>query len=261
LTRALRERLALPALGLERDPARVRVARELAGPAGPRFEATDASRAIPAGPGDLLVGLHACGGLGDALVTRAAATGAHALLVSCCHQKIDGPARAPLSRLARDRGFELPREALGLANLAYGLEIVSGGAEAIQRGRETRHALALLLHERGVDLGPGDEARGIGRDRFRKGLAHVAPRALARRGLAQPGPTELETTLARAREEHGRMRRLGLPRGLLGRLLELALVLDRAVALEEAGHAVRVEPAFPAQVSPRNLALLARARS
>ena len=57
------------------------------------------------------------------------------------------------------------------------------------------------------------------------------------------------------------MRRLGLPRGLLGRLLELALVLDRAVALEEAGHAVRVEPAFPAQVSPRNLALLARARS
>jgi hypothetical protein len=46
---------------------------------------------------------------------------------------------------------------------------------------------------------------------------------------------------------------------MLGRLLEHAVVLDRACLLEEQGRSVRVGTAFGAHLSPRNLALVSNA--
>lgn len=45
---------------------------------------------------------------------------------------------------------------------------------------------------------------------------------------------------------------------MLGRLLELALVLDRACFLIESGYEAKVLVAFAPEVSPRNLAVLAQ---
>ena len=42
-------------------------------------------------------------------------------------------------------------------------------------------------------------------------------------------------------------------RGLLGRVIETYLVLDRAVSLEEQGHKVDVIEIFDRKLSPRNL--------
>ena len=44
---------------------------------------------------------------------------------------------------------------------------------------------------------------------------------------------------------------------MLARLLEVAVVLDRAAALEEAGHHVVVATVFPREVTPRNVGLFA----
>jgi hypothetical protein len=52
------------------------------------------------------------------------------------------------------------------------------------------------------------------------------------------------------------MRRLALPRSLLGRLLEVFVLLDRARYLEKHGFDVTVGIAFPAAVSARNLILI-----
>ena len=82
--------------------------------------------------------------------------------------------------------------------------------------------------------------------------------ALRRRGLAQASESELEEAEGRARIEFAKVRRLSLPRGMLGRLLETALVLDRACALEEAGHQVSVREVFAFSLSPRNLGIVAR---
>ena len=60
-----------------------------------------------------------------------------------------------------------------------------------------------------------------------------------------------------ARRRYARMRRLSLPRNMLARLLEIAVVLDRGAALEESGHAVQWASIFERAVSPRNLALFA----
>lgn len=253
LTRELAATLGVPALGLERDARVVDTARAIAPDPRVRFERREVGAALDVGPEDLLVGLHACGSLGDALIDRAAATGAAALLVSCCPQKIDGEARAPRSRAGR----ALPRPLLGLANLARAAAAGTTPAEAARR-RGTRHALRLLLAEAGVDVEPGEESRGINRKRFRHGLSAVAGPAFARRGLDLPSEGAIARAERRGVAEHEVIRRLTLPRTMLARPLELAVVFDRAAALEAAGEGrpVRVLEAFAPEVSPRNLVIV-----
>lgn len=259
LTRALAEALGAPALGLDRDAARVETARSW-GDATTTFEQWEGGAApLSLHPGDLAVGLHACGGLGDLLVKRAATAGADVLLVSCCLQKVEGEARAPLSRAGRERDFMVPRALLGLANLSTRAVGVEEPMPGIMAGRQTRYALRLLLEGRGVSCPAGDESRGINRRQMRRGLGAVARPALTARDLPPATAAEVREVEERAAEGFGRIRRLSLPRAPLGRVLERAIVFDRAAALEEAGHETRIVVAFDAGESPRNLAILGRA--
>ncbi|RLB53714.1 MAG: methyltransferase, partial [Deltaproteobacteria bacterium] len=149
LTRALAEALGAPAVGLDHDTSRVETARTW-GDRTTTFERWD-GRVMPLcfDAGDLAVGLHACGDLGDLLVKRAAEAKADVLLVSCCLQKVEGDARSPLSALGKERGFVVPRALLGLANLSTRAVGVEEPTPGIMRGRRTRHALRLLLESRG----------------------------------------------------------------------------------------------------------------
>jgi SAM-dependent methyltransferase len=255
LTRALARALEVPALGIERDETLTARARDLA-PDGARFVVADAQRELRFQPGDLAVGLHACGSLGDALVVAAARDGADVLLVSCCAQKIEADARPPLSKLGASLGVTMRRDVLGLANLTSRPTGVETSMRTIVQSRETRFALSLLLRGRGCALQPGEEARGINRRQLTRGLGHAAARALSHRGLPPASRAELEEVAERARTEYGLIRRLSLPRAMLGRPIELAVALDRAQHLCEAGHAARVGPLFSIQDSPRNLAVM-----
>jgi len=258
LGRALAAALGVPALGIERDAGRIRAARALA-TATERYEEVQVTaERLSFTPGDLAVGLHACGDLGDALVVAAARDGVDTLLVSCCLQKTRAQERTFLSVRGRSIGLVLPREVLGLSNLVARSSGVETSMGAIQRARQTRHALHGLLRARGIEVERGEEARGINRRRFQRGLGPVAEHALRARGLAPPTEAEIRLHESRAAEEHGALRRLSLPRSVLGRAVELAVVLDRAAFLEEAGHAVQVRAVFPAEASPRNIGILAR---
>jgi hypothetical protein len=53
------------------------------------------------------------------------------------------------------------------------------------------------------------------------------------------------------------MRRWELPRTMLARLIEVWVALDRAMLLVRSGRRVDVSMAFDAQVSPRNVAVIA----
>ena len=256
LTRSLADALDVEALGLERERAFVHAARALTGDRRVRFEQLEVAAGLEGvGARDLLVGLHACGSLGDALVTTAAASGAGVVLVSCCAQKTRAARRVPVSALGRELGLTFDRGVLGLANLATASE---GGLEAhdVMSRRRTRYALHLLLLDAGLEVALGDEMRGLNRRRARRPLEELAPLVLAARGLDAPSAAELVDASARAARDHGRIRRLELPRVMLARVLELALVLDRAVILDEAGPASRVVEAFDRAHSPRNLAIL-----
>lgn len=257
LTRALATALDVPVTGLERDPERVRRAasRDATGRAAYRTADLDRHE-LPADEDTLLVGLHACGVLGDELVAAAATSGAGLLLVGCCLQRRPTPTRPALSRLGRRLGLEWPTAVLGLSNLVTRPHGVAGDAASLMAGRERRHALRLVLRGRGLDLEVGAEMRGLDRRHVARGLEHAAGRALARRGLGPATQDELARAAERARSEFAAIRRLSVPRLVLGRVLELAVVLDRGQALAEAGRAPRVAPAFAPELSPRNLALV-----
>ncbi len=258
LTRALAAALELPAIGLERDPARVAAAVAMTGEGGPRFEtARLAPGSLRFAAGDLAIGLHACGALGDLLCVAVARDRVGLLLVNCCLQSIDTPVREPLSAQGKAAGLRLRRSELGLTNLISGRRLVEGDAARLVANRRTRYALRLLLRRRGLALAPGDELRGVPRRQVRHGLAVVATRACRQRQLAPPEPEELRALSAEAADAAPRIRRLELPRAALGRLLELAVVLDRARCLEEAGLQVALEAVFGVQHSPRNLGIIA----
>jgi SAM-dependent methyltransferase len=259
LTRVLAEDLGCPAVGLELEEDRVEKARALS-KRDASFERWDArTRPLPIEDGDLVVGLHACGELGDLVTRGAAETGADLILVSCCLQKIRGEVRSPLSRLGKERGFVASRALLGLANVSIRPVGVETSMEAIMASRETRYALRLLLTGRGVACAPGEESHGINRRQMNRGLEAVAPAALARRGLGAPSAEELREVSVRARREFSVIRRLSLPRAMLARALEVAVVADRAALLEDAGHAAHIVTAFGDETSPRNLTIVARA--
>lgn len=252
---------AREAVGLERNPERVAAAvaraRELGASAGQaRFVSVDACReGLAFARDDLAVGLHACGELGDRLVVAAASARCDVALVSCCLQKISGPSRAPLSRAAA--GLTLRRETLGLANLTSRSRGVETSLEATIAAREARHALHRLLAARGAVAEVGEEMRGINRRRAHAGLAALARQALALRGLAPASDEEIRRHEEEARGHYAQIRRLSLPRNMLARLMEIAVVLDRAAALEESGLTVRVVTLFDGAVSPRNIGLFA----
>lgn len=266
LTRALAGALRpQQTLGIDWDEGRVARAMDLAGDDGPRFVHADANQAegdeVTLAPGDLVVGLHPCGDLGDALVSRARDARAHVLAVSCCFQETEHNVRSALSEQARASGFSVPQHALGLANLSP-VSFDGSASLAEKRARRlTRLALRLLLEARGVPLAPGAEGRGVPKDRMRQGLGSVAALSLAERGLPPATAPELALASTNAERVHASLARLALPRHALARVLELAIVLDRARLLEEGGWRTDVITLFSSRTSPRNLAIVAVAPS
>jgi SAM-dependent methyltransferase len=207
---------------------------------------------------DLAVGLHACGELGDQLALAAAEAGCELSLVSCCLQKIQAPERVALSRTASE--FRLRKADLGLTNLTLRRDGVEASLGDNLRAREARLALRHLLRARGVDVRPGEEMRGVNRRRAHAGLRELASRVLASRALPPPTDAELRAHGEDARAEHLSIRRFSLPRHLVSRLVELAVVFDRAALLEEHGSAVQVVQLFEDAITPRNTLLLAEPR-
>ncbi len=264
-TRLAAELFDREALGIERNVVRVASATARAESRAnevdatgrvARFVALDACRE-PLGfaRDDLAVGLHACGEVGDHLIRAAAEARCEVALVSCCLQKITGPTRAPLSRAAA--GLALRKDTLGLTNLTAQACGVEASMEAMIEARQVRFALLRLLRERGVELAPGEEMRGINRRRAHRGLRDVAERALAQRGLPAPTDAEIAHHVEGARRLYGVIRRLSLPRSMLARLVEVAVVLDRAAALAETGARITVATFVERAVTPRNIVILA----
>ncbi len=268
LSRLASELFQRQTLALDRDPALLRSGiaqseqQASQGGAPPvRFVEANVGRdRLELQHSDLAVGLHACGELGDRLVVAAAAARCDVALVSCCLQKTSAPRRLPLSHEARGFGsFAIRKSALGLTNLTPREDGVETSMAANLRAREARLGLRYLLRARGLNVAAGEEMRGVNRRRAQSGFADLAGHAFALRGLPAPTELELRTFAGAAQRDYAVIRRLSLPRSLLARLIELAIVRDRATALEESGQAVSVAQLFAQRLTPRNTVLFASA--
>jgi SAM-dependent methyltransferase len=289
LTRAIAERIALPVVGLERDVALAERARGLPSAASLDldFAVTDVLRdGLALAPGDCVIGLHVCGELGDAIVESVAAANARGpqgtpgrrdaggvAIIGCCLQKRRASSRRPLCDAPGLSGaLDLPRRLLGLSNLTARDDGVEATRAQNLAGRERRLALHRLLSVAGVvpadsdanrdaSTGPalrlGAEIEGLNRRASRLDLPLLVERAFRLRKLPAPSAAAIEEAAAWAAVQHGKARRLSLPRAMLARVLEVFVLFDRALYLERHGFAVTVGEAFPAAVSARNLAIVA----
>jgi SAM-dependent methyltransferase len=255
LTRAIAERIDRPVIGLERDEKLLGRAAALPSTRAPAFARTDVlAEGLAFEPGDCVVALHACGELGDAIVSAAAETGASVALVGCCLQKQRTPARASLCAPS-DAALLLPKALLGLSNLTpRDLGVEATRAENLA-ARERRLALHELLSAIEPTLAIGAEIDGLNRRAAHGDLEALVQRAFALRGLGPPPRSAIDAAAGSARARHARARRLSLPRNLFSRVIELFVLFDRARFLEERGFVVRIGSLFPPEVSARNLAL------
>lgn len=179
------------------------------------------------------------------------------VLVSCCLQKLRrgrcfrpvmSSAAASDERIARV--LQMDRKVLGAANRPIG-----DMNDHRLVGQRTRYALRAILKERGVEVRSGEEVYGLSRHRVKKGLRAVAGEFEEIWGIRKMRENEIESWDERSKEEYEVLRRLGIPRVIAGQALEMAIVLDRAAALEESGEFKKVVTCRPwsEDVSSRNL--------
>jgi SAM-dependent methyltransferase len=261
LTRHLAHALGVPAEGWERDPARAEVARSLVSDGRARFLVADVrDLGAKLTSHDLVVGLHACGALGDLTIQGAIEARAAVALVACCPQKCKG-ARIPLS-VARGLSVDaltLPHAALGLGNVRDGDTRVETDWAACVDARVRRMALRNTFVAAGHPMEHGEEMRGLNRRRAADPLRELVARAFALRGLPLPSSTLIEASETKALEDHRLARRWELPRTMLARLVEVWMAFDRAARLRTNGYAVEVREVFSSAISPRNVAVLGKA--
>ncbi|HEY1100654.1 MAG TPA: methyltransferase [Myxococcota bacterium] len=261
LTRALAAALRRPTIGLERDPRLAEHARRLAADddradVDATFVVSDVLHdALVVDDGDCLVGLHACGELGD-IACRAVATSTSGALVfvGCCLQKQRAPVRTPLV----DDGARLAKPLLGLSNLTTRDDGVEASRADNIAGRTRRIALRQLLSQDGVTVRVRAELEGLNRRRAHATLDELVAAAYAHRALPLPSSSRLASAEREATALHAQWRRSMVPRMLLARVIEVFVALDRATFLHQHGCDVDVGVVFPADVSPRNIALVAR---
>lgn len=202
------------------------------------------------------VALHACGDLHVRLLQLASQAGCRQLAVSpCCYNRTRAATYQPLSAQAAQAQLQLSRDDLALPLS----ETVTASART-RRQRDQSMAWRLgfdLLQRqlRGVDeyLPTPSLAPVWLQTSFAEFCHHLA----ALKQLPAPGLQPWQKLEQQGWQRLAEVRNLELLRGLFRRPLEVWLLLDRALFLQEQGYRVRLGQFCPAQLTPRNLLLLA----
>lgn len=204
-----------------------------------------------------VVALHACGHLHDALIDAGVA--AHILglaLAPCCYH-LGSERGAPWQPAARSGpGTPLPDELVRFAVR----ETVTAPRHVRRRRRlERRYRLAFEALRRELD--PGQAAYrplpSVSGSLLASGFEAFCAQGAAHLGLTLPERLDADHWLALGAEADARARRLELARAPFRRLVELRMVLDRALALAEDGYEVGVGEFCERALTPRNLLIVA----
>jgi hypothetical protein len=202
------------------------------------------------------VALHACGDLHRRLIDIGAARDVPALSIApCCYHLT----RDPPAALSGAGALHWP--ALGDRDLRTAVqETITAGASVRRRRRRVQAWQlgldALIRESSGCDvftpLPPVDAATLAG------GFEAYCRLQAARKGITLPARCDFAAWARRGEERFVEVSALDLVRHAFRRLLELWLVLDRAMYLVERGYGVCLGIFCARELSPRNLLLLAR---
>lgn len=205
------------------------------------------------------IGLHTCGPLALTQIRKSQGAG-FILNVGCCYDKLEAPRDYPVSRFGGEHPLPFTPHALALTTRGRHHKTQEEFAR-MKRVYAWRFAFDLLAKRRFPERGfvrAGDAPRRL----YAGSFAGYALDRLERLGL-KPGMTdaELDAFEVSARAQTRDLLLCHLLRDRFARALEVVLLLDRALLLEELGFQVELLQLFDPSLSPRNLALVAAARS
>ncbi|MBL7663886.1 MAG: methyltransferase [Bacteriovoracaceae bacterium] len=204
----------------------------------------------------LCLGLHACGSLSNHLMDFFHESKASYLLnFGCCYEKYETPVN--LSQVAKKAPLPLTTEALHFAARSY---VPLTQQDIIERKKVKHHRYLLQFYLAQKNLAHGPQTLGsASHEDYQLPWADYANKQLSKLGFEAANRAELTDFAAGVNQQklYYRYFLAGLLRNALGRLIELYIVLDRAMYLEDLGHEARIYEVFDRHISPRNIALLA----
>jgi hypothetical protein len=208
----------------------------------------------------LTMGLHTCGSLACAQLMNSSEKEAYIFNIGCCYHKLT-PEFFHLSAEARKTPLPWNQYALTLASGPY-KKVSKHDVHLRNQVKRFRYAFHMLLHDH---FGISDQVTlGNSREQLYFGeFATYAREQLSRLQLSFHGSdSELNAFQSEPKRLHlvNQMISTGLVRDALSRPLELAILIDRALWLEERGYEVEVLEVFDPHLSPRNIALIAQLR-
>ena len=259
LGRVLSRRTGASVRVVERDVALCAAGARLAERAGVdlEFVAADALALAPSTlTGATVAALHACGDLHGTLVERAVVGDATAVAIApCCHNRISAEFHVPMSAVGRAAALRLDRADLGMPARE---DVVASTRDrrARRQNRAWRLAFDILQRE-----GSGEDVyravRPLPVTWLRLPFVEYCHRVAELEDLALPSRFDPEAVEAAGWARLGRVRAYDCVRMIFARPLELWLVLDRALALSDAGWRIAVGAFCPRATTPRNLMILA----
>ncbi|WP_277961900.1 methyltransferase [Pseudomonas sp. RIT-To-2] len=206
--------------------------------------------------GRAAVALHACGDLHTRLLQRATATACPQLAIApCCYNRTAADHYQPLSRAAAASALHLSRDDLGLPLS----ETVTAGAR-VRRQRDQSMAWRLGFDLLQREAQGSDEylpTPSLPSGWLAKPFSDYCTGLADLKEVALPAQVDWQAAEKAGWQRLAHVRNLELVRNLFRRPLELWLVLDRALYLQENGYQVRVGLFCTANLTPRNLMVLA----
>jgi len=208
---------------------------------------------------NLSFGLHTCGNLALKQMDFFLSSGlSHFLNFGCCYLKLNPSNETGLSHFSKKFNRRHSDESLTLATRGHNPQKIEA-FEFKFRVKSYRYALHLLLaQEYGVDkfISVGDGTKEL----YRQDFANYAAVKLTQCQIAlkhTPDSFNHFFNREQTQDEIKRIFHAGLIRWRFGRLLELEVLLDRALYLEEKGYKARLYEFFDPALSPRNIGIVA----
>jgi hypothetical protein len=207
-------------------------------------------------PGAWAIGLHTCGATAWSVLDLIG-RGYSVLNVGCCYEKLTVARDTERSHLATEFPLQLTNESLFLANRG-GIERSLDEFTFQQRVQRYRFALHELLKQE-TDGAPADSVGSAEEKIYMSSFADYARDRLSSLGKVLPlSDGALDDFFCSIAPLIEKERFTAFLRNLLARPLELAILLDRALYIEESfGIPVHLIELFDPRISPRNIGLIA----
>jgi hypothetical protein len=206
-------------------------------------------------PESIIIGLHACGNLSVDILRKGISSRTKMILnYGCCFHKLD-PAHLNLSQLGKEKTIRLSNHALTMASKSYKRLNVED-IDVRTKVKRFRYSLHLyreeFLNSKFQTLGNASKQDYDGS--FSDYALKYCPDL-----SISTNKEELEYFYSsiKTKTSVGEILNLGIIRSHFARLIEVYIIIDRALYLKENGFNVELLETFNRDLSPRNISLFA----